>query len=541
MTVSLPFCVASESPPAQFSSSGQVLLLAGQKKYAEAIERYRSIVQATQQHDYELLQAIGLALLKEGYRAGDPETQLLSLFGAAISTNQEAYFILEEGLKNKYPQIQLVALQAIASSHNDFVEQNLIQAMGSNYLLVRLEAAKQLSIKKHPDAVHQIESLFYKMPSLLLPVYAKIIAHLDVPQCERLLRKLFHHPTSQIRLAVIRNIANYQRDEFLPQIRQTAFHSHYAQQEAAISALGLFQDDSSRKNLEKLTRSSYPTVALAAWLALYRLGDERALKALEEKAAQGDLYAISLLGETKEESAVLPSLLSSKNDNVKMNAAYSLLKQGHLSSLPLLSDILLKKDQRLKITSQTSPGKTIPVWKLQMQSDEKEENLAFKEKVLGLVSDLSADEFIKLAHQILRHQNIELIPNVVSLLEEMDSKNALECLKAHQQQFGAPLVRHYCNLSLYRLHEQGPYREQLIHWVKTQNQTPFLRLEQPKEEDQSDYCLTPNQSSALLLKAFESFAIHLDNGGIDALLEAIAYGHQKNKYALAGLLMRATH
>ena len=68
---------------------------------------------------------------------------------------------------------------------------------------------------------------------------------------------------------------------------------------------------------------------------------------------------------------------------------------------------------------------------------------------------------------------------------------------------------------------------------------PFL----PRElrEDGEPYQLSPEDNSSLLIASFESFVNNKDENGIDFLLDAIQNGHAKNKYALAGLLMRAIH
>jgi hypothetical protein len=68
---------------------------------------------------------------------------------------------------------------------------------------------------------------------------------------------------------------------------------------------------------------------------------------------------------------------------------------------------------------------------------------------------------------------------------------------------------------------------------------PFLPREMRDQEE--NYQLTPEDNSSLLIASFESFVINKDERGIDILLEAIQNGNAKNKYALAGLLMRATH
>lgn len=533
-------------------TSGQILFLVKQGNPAQAIAHYRTFAAANHKHDFELLHQIGLGMLDYGYARSDPETQLLALFGASISANQEAHYLLEEGLKNRYPQIQLIALLGLAKVQNDGADQNLIGAMGSSQLIVRMEAAKQLALKKHPEAINQIESLMFKSPTALLPLYPPLIASIGNYQADRILRKLLHHPSSKVRLSVLLSIAKFHRDDFLPQLRQHVLQSHHGQQEACVYALGLFHDELSRTKLEKLRDSNYPAISLAAELALYRLGNEQSLREIEKLAEEGSLFAISVLGEIPEASDALTTLTSHKDPQIRINAALGLLNQKNVPPVEILKEILIRNRRDLAFVPQLTPGKTIKSWKVvhsasRLMEDDPalfQTHLKLKIDILESLKEISEPDFIEIAHQIYRAQENALVPETTLLLEELGTASAIECLKAHQQQLGAPLIRHYCNLALYRLHEPGLYGDQLKQWVKTQNKTPFLSLQ--KEINVWDlkmhpHALTPEQSSQLLIKAFESFAINADEIGIDVLLEAIATGHPKNKYALAGLLLRATN
>ena len=53
------------------------------------------------------------------------------------------------------------------------------------------------------------------------------------------------------------------------------------------------------------------------------------------------------------------------------------------------------------------------------------------------------------------------------------------------------------------------------------------------------FTLTPKETSRLLIEAYETLAESHEMEGIDLLIEAIRLGHKKNRYALAGLLLKA--
>jgi HEAT repeat protein len=264
--------------------SGQILFLLQQGEHEKALKLYQNQFQANGPHDFELLHQIGLRILDFGFRQHDPECQLLALFGASVSAHEDAYYILEESLKSPYPAIQLVALEALARFQNDRADQAMMRALGSSLLEVRYEAAHHLCKKKHPLAVSQTESLMYKTPKAYMALYPPLFALVGDSHATRILRKLLNQPSQKVRLAVILSIAKSQRDDLLPQIRQQASQFHFALQEACAYTLGILKDEESIPKLKKLALSQYPTVALAAHLALYRLGQEDSIKAIEQAA-----------------------------------------------------------------------------------------------------------------------------------------------------------------------------------------------------------------------------------------------------------------
>ena len=532
------------------AEKGQILLLIRQGKDEQAFKLYESLHVKTQKHDFELVHRMALGILDFGYRQKDPEIELLSLYGASISAHEDAYYILEESLSSKYPQIQLIALQALAQLKNDRADQAILRTMGSDQLLIRFEAAELLSLKKHPQALNQIESLMYKVPKEIRPLFPPMIAQAETPHANKMLRKLLNDPSENVRISVILSAAKLGRDDLLPQIRQQASHTQNGQQEAVAYALGVLQDEQSRDKLKHLTRSQYPTVALAAQLALYRLGQNEAAKAIEKAAAKGDLFAITALGDIPERSHTLIQLAGNPSLQIRINAIHALLKQQNPQASSYLKEVIIRDQQDLALSQISSPGKVFKAWKAISSSsklfkDDREAfmvNLEIKEAILIKLRELSESEFIRIADQIFKSQQNDLVPSTVSLLEEMGTPEAIQCLKIHQQQFGAPLIRTYCTIALYHMQEPGPYGEILRKWITTQNKTEFIRFQpfSPWELGKSSYALTPEQTSQLLIKASEALAMKQDDEAISTLIEAITTGHKKNKYALAGLLLHAT-
>lgn len=535
-----------------FSSSqtGKVLFLAQQEQYSKALDLYNQYLTSQGKHDFELLHHIGLAIVKSGFRQSDPESQLFALFGAMISVHNEAYPLLEESLKNPHPQIQLIGLKAISEFRNDQADRILFQALGSPHILIRLQAALLLCQKKHPQATAQTESLMYKVPKEMLPIFPPLYAAAGDEKAIRLLRKMLNDSDEKVRLATILSVAKQGRDDFLPQIRQQVFHLNYIQQEAVTYALGVLKDETSIPKLKILLSSQYPNVALAAAQALYRLGHrEESLPYIEQAAKSGDVFAIAVLGEIREGLSLLKQLLYSPNLQVRINTTLALLEHSDPDCFLTLNDLLIRHKHDLALTKMHSPGSTIKAWKVvpsasQLLKDDLTAyvtNLELRESILTKARQISEQHFIQLAATILESQQNDLIPITTDLLEEIGSEEAITTLKKFHQKVGAPLVRNYCNLALYRLKEPGPYGKLLKQWVKSQNSETLIQFRPftPWQFDQS-HELTPEETSRLLIQTFEAFAKAQDDQGIEALIEAIQHGNPKNKYALAGLLIRAT-
>lgn len=530
----------------------QVLFLMRSGHISQAIDTYKQYHQQTKQHDLELIQEMGLLLLDQGYRSADTDIQIMTTFGAGTSLNERTLYILEAGMESKIPELQLISLNYLAQYQNDKADDILRRAMNAGHPLIRLEAAFIMAQKKAPRAYAYAESLMYRFEGLLTPLFPQFFAMIGTSEATRMLRKLMNHSDEEVRIASILSAAKYGRDDLLPKIRTLATHHEKSQQEACAFALGHLKDEKSIPRLESLARSPVPHIRLAAWKALYDLGRKEFKSSLEKAANEKDIFAISLLGDIEESQEVLAHLVNDNNIQVKINAAMALLHMQDPRCLPGLVDILIMDSRGLCFSKASSKGKSLSAWKAnpsgkQNFKDEPyvfEISLSLREEALMETIDLPEKDFLTLARLIFLRQQNDLVPLLVELLEKLQTPNAIALLKAHQQQLGAPLVRNYCNLALYNLKEAGPYGDNIRAWIgNMQNEEmirfrPFLPREM-RDEHEDHYQLTPEDNSSLLIASFESFVSHKDERGIDILLDAIQNGNAKNKYALAGLLIRA--
>lgn len=531
------------------TSQSHYMFMIYQGKDQEAWEKYLQQYEITQKHDFALLRKMALALLDYGFKEKDAESQVLTMFGAGFSADEETLYILEEGMQNKVPQIQLIALQGLGKMQNEKADRAIFQALSSPFLALRYEALNILCEKKHPQAINQIESLMCKTRQQFLEIYPSLIAQIDSPRSTQLLRKSMNAPSPEARLSTISSIAKYKREDLLPQIRQLIAQAHHKEQEAAAYAVGKMKDEISIKNLEQLSLSKYPSVALSSYMALYQLGDRNAEKWIEKKASEGNLEAIAALGKIGGESLILSKLMEHSDLQIRMNALIASIKQGKLPSLDQLRMLLIDNQEKWGFLQQTSPGKSLKYWKVitgaplffKEHPSRQTSHVALKIFLLQKIRQISPPLLMTLAHEIFQKKQNDLVPVTAALLESIGTESAIDCLKKHQQQLGAPLVRNYCQLALFRLKEEGPWNQGLKNWIRDKNKTDLIRFRPPEKSEKNHFYnpLTPEETTAFFIQAIQTVVENRKDEGIALLVEIIASGNKKNRYALAGLLIRA--
>lgn len=519
-----------------------------------ALDLYFSYYQSGNNHDTEFLQQLGLSLLEQGARNPDPEIQLMAIFGAGIAMNERAIPVLGRAMGSQAPILQILALNFLARYQTEEADRHVLRALQSNFLVVRLEALHQIALKKSPKASSHIESLMGKVDASLLTLFPQLFALVNDTESVKNLRKLLNHHDDDVRIEAIISSAKCGRDDLLPKIRILATHHLPAQQEASALALGELHDEASVDLLTRLSRNpkTMLNVRLAALKSLYMMGRTEALQDIQHYAKDGDLFAIALLGEIHGSEEILYYLSQSPDFTIRVNASIALLNLQDVRCLPSLTDILIKDSRDLAFTKVVSRGNGLSYWKpvasARQQFGESqvelEISLHFRESLLDDALDLPEEQFLTLCTQIFDRQQNDLVPTAIELLEILQTPKAIQLIKTHQQRPGAPLIRNYCNLALYRLGEEGPYVDNLMSWINQQATETLIQLRPfvpwELDDEHTVYQITPHETSRLLVETFEALTKKQDNKGINCLLKAIKDGNNKNKFALAGLLIHAT-
>lgn len=530
--------------------TNRILFLVHRGELSDAIELYQEGIESGK-HDHETIEQMCQLILEQGFKDPDPEIQLTTLFGAGIAANEKALYIIEEAMRSPFPPIQLAALGMLARSQQEDILVNLRHALRSPYLILRLEALFLLAESKDPKTASYAESLMAIVNEELLPVFPPILAEAGDGPSTKILRKLLAHKDENVRLATILALTKHKRDDFLPKIRTLATHHSPRQLEDCAYAFGVLKDESAVPRLQQIATSTHDNTKLAALYALYNLGRKDVKGDIERMALAEDLFAIAALGDINGSDETLAQLVNSQNPHVRINASIGLLLKKDKRCINGLAEILLKDTRDYAFVKVYTNGKSASAWKVvpsaQQQQEELpgliEQTLSFKAAALIAALELDEKIFLQIAEAILSSRQNDLVPALIPLLENKQTPEVIALLQRYQQKAGAPLIRQHCNLALYRLKVDGPYERLVKEWITGHMNESMFRFKAVAPNDSHEhgsFDLSPDETSKLLIESIEALARAQNTQSIDILLELIKSGHPKNKYALAGLLMRVT-
>ncbi len=528
-----------------------VTYLMQSKEFEAAHKLYDEYKEQIGRHDFEILVQLCSIILKQGIESSDPMVQLSSLFGTSIANLSSSLDILEQGIKSASIDTQLASLQILAGLHDDRGDELITKAMASPSLMVRMEAGYHLAERKHRKATGHLEALMYKIPEEYWFYFPQFFALVGTHEAIDTLKKLMEHPNSMTRVEALLSAARFGRDDLVTRIRAHATHFQPDEQEAAATALGILKDSHSISKLQRLTKSTYSSVKLAAYQSLYHLGDTKALLPIFDAAKNEDPFAISLLGQLPGGEETLANLQSSPSIHTRLNATLSLLTRRDKRCIRTLFEFLLSDTKDLGFMPTSSLGHSMMAWKVVPSLRQQREELAIglagitlqlREQMLSNALELPEEEFLTIASKVFDYRQLDLIPLLVQLLENHSTEGSIALLKKNSNSAGAPLIRMYCSLALFRLKQPGPYEQQIKRWIKKTEGMEMMKF-RPNvpwnmKNTISTYELTPEESTQLLLECYQVLSEEHNAQGIEILLDSIRYGHPKNRYVLAGLLIR---
>ncbi|MBI2743177.1 MAG: HEAT repeat domain-containing protein [Chlamydiales bacterium] len=534
----------------------QITYLLQSGEYSKSFALYRKWKTKLGRHDFEVLHQFGQILLEEGARSSDPERQLVSIFGAGLAGTSSSWEILESGIRSPHPQTQMATIQLLGRLQDDHSDELLVKAMGSEFFFSRLEAAYFLSMRKHRMVTGQLEALMHRVPEEMRFFFPEFFALIGTTDAISVLRHMMDERSPVVRTEAILNAGRYERDDLLPQIRAQATHLNIAEQEACAYALGILKDSKSLPQLKKLSASPSANVRLSALKSLYLLGNTEVKEELVDLAKGKDLFAIASLGElqpgdTAHVKELLFALSQDSNLQVRFNATVSLLMTRDERAARPLIEFLLRDGRDLGFQPQFSLGRANMAWKVVTSASHKSSeqfdlsaiSLSVREHLLRLSLELPETAFLRIARSIFDSRQSDLVPLLVHLLENLHTEESITLLKEKSQTAGAPLIRAYCNLALFRLRLDGNYEKQLMEWLGAKKESELFRF-RPMTMRSSlrladcSFELTPEEHSKLLIESLEALVRRYEEKGLDLLLTLLQEGNPKNRPILAGLLLQ---
>jgi HEAT repeat protein len=530
----------------------QITYLLQSKEYNKSFDLYSEWEKKLGRHDFEVLHQMAQILLEEGARSDDPEKQLVSIFGAGLASAASSWETLEAGVKSPHPQTQMATIQLLGRLQDDASDDLLMKAMFSDFFFSRMEAAYFLAMRKHRAITGQLEALMYRIPHEMRFFFPEFFALIGTADSISVLKHMMDEKDAMVRIEAILSAGRYGRDDLLPQIRAMGTHLNIAEQEACAFALGILKDSKSLPLLKKLTKSPSSNVRLSALKSLYLLGETSSKEEVIKLAEEKDLFAISTLAEMPPAADLLALLSHDENMQVRFNAMVALLQlRDARAAMPLL-EFLLRDSRDLGFQPQVSLGRAHMAWKIVPSAVQHSKDAMFdlsalalsvREYLLKLSLELPEPIFLKIARMLFDRKQNELVPVLVSLLENLHTDEAIKLLNEKSQMTGAPLIRAYCNLALFRLRQEGDHKKQLIEWLDQRKQNELFRFRPMTARSQlklSDHAfeLTPEENSQLLIDTLEAIAGHHEQEGINLLLTLLKNGNPKNRPLLAGLLLR---
>lgn len=529
-----------------------IFYLVQSKELSQAITLYRRYKEELGRHDFETLQRVAEMILEQGAKSLESEEQLISLLGLKIAGIETTKEILESGIRSRHPEVQLATLQLIGQLQDDRFESILNKAMSSGFLYTRLEAAYQLAIRKTRNSVGQVESLMHKLPPEMRFFFPQFFALVGSSDAILLLKQLLDDPIQKTRIEAILHSAKAGYEELLPNIRRKATHLNPAEQEACCFALGSLKDTHALSILQNLSLSTNDNVSLSANYSLYLLGEESAKEKIFSLAKEKNLFAIALLGKIMGSEKILISLLQENHLQIRFNAMLSLLDLKNESCLPYLKEFLVRDSRDFGFQPQMTIGNAFTAWKVvpSMQQHMKHSfydliglSLYVKEEILRKSIELSPEAFVDLASFLLSTRQLELIPAISSLLQQLQTPKAIALLEKHAQRAKIPLIRNYCNLALFQLNKSIPSKQLILEWIHSQQNTQIIQFRPllPRKsyfKDKTAFELTPEENSQLLISCYQVISNQHTEESLDVLLNSLQQGHQKNRPLIAGLLIQ---
>ena len=531
----------------------QILYVISKGEQVKALQMYQQYYKQTLEHDYKLLREIGLSIIEDGISKGSELDCLLALI--AIEIAQEDCFTHHLGklIKSKFFPVQAKTLSLLKGIDNIHSDMLIKSCLSSDFIMLRLEALSILVQKHNKTALGQVEALMNMVHKQYHPIFVDFFALSGTKYAISMMKQMMSDKDLNLNLATIMAAKNYSLEELIPNLRNSLTHTSPCIQEAAASALGFFHDAFSISKLEALTLSPHTETKLAALYALYILGQTECKKKIYSLARDGNLYATRLAAGISESETTLHEIYYSDDNNLRLNSALSLLDQKDPLCMPVIKDLITLDTNVNYLEVSYSPGRAFSALKIkplaglehkQMTLGVQQQTMTIQNQLLAKSIELPRQKFMTIVDEIFLAKRNDLVPTAIALLENIDDAESREYLKVKAAMPGAPFIRASCHLSLWKSTKEEVHKEAIKTWIKDFGKHQLINIAQKTTANQekkgsvTGYELSLEEKSHLLIQAFLNISLAHEKSGLDCIIDAMIYGHEKNRTPLAGVLLK---
>lgn len=414
-----------------------------------------------------LVEGLSEKLFYKLFESNDPEIIIMTVVAAASCHHPLSKDMCRLLLHSPYPVIQLAAVQALGtlSTHEaDFI---LVDALRSDFPLIRLEAAWALAKKRSPNAFYHIDALFSKMPPELRPyipeAYALEGSSLSVQRLKQLLMDPDESLVIETLLAIGRHSILSLSDSLV------SFESHSPPLlEALCFSLRIVDSTQSRERLKKLVSHPNALVSTQAALSLIALGEREYLSLVESQAHQGNLCAVYSLG-TVASSLFYVQQPKNADTPLSINQGLSRLMHKDKQCLEVVRSLLTIPSDTI-LSMAVSPGKSLchvemhtsSIYPSHIRPTLEESSLRLQESIVSQTLELDEQSFLEVASYIFQEGCFTLYPCLLELLANKQSDGVISLLQKESVRVGAPFNRAYATLGLIKLHQKEIEPEEIL-------------------------------------------------------------------------------
>lgn len=515
--------------------TAKVLYLLQKQGLRRALDAY--FLEHEQEERFFILSKLLTTFLQQGLQKNQLKHHLYAIFASGIAGRLDP-FVFEEGLESPDPQTQFASLYFLSQMFDDEADLVIEKAFASPYDSIRLQAAFYLAKKQKGQ--EQIQTLMAKLPSDYHPFFPQLFAMLGGKEATAVLRGLLARGDQELSLQSIHAISDFQRDDFLQDLRRSLLQHDLVLQEASAKALGVLQDSKSISQLKTFVKSEHLHLRLSALEALLILGDTEALEGIHELAKTGNLNAIILLGKHGKEIPLLKALSKSPDLQVKSNAYIALLFAKQIS-FKGLQELLCIDERQLLLKKQFSPGASLFSYRRELLDRtmpeylQKELSLHLREELLVEASKLP--QFVELAESLFSQE--DLLPLLMQLLSDNPDPKAFVLLEEKSQFFGNQLLRDYAKLALYKKQADPILRQSLINFLELYAKEESVRFRHylPFFIDKKEKDFQAEQRTRLFIEISQELSCSTE--GLEALLHIMKNLSPDKQYLLAGIVLHA--